>query len=102
MYTEAEWLQMIVPRNAEEAKTWSIKSLKMLELSNGVCWKADLYQNGKPVGSVENYGRGGSNFYYFSDKEVEKSFENFVKDNYSDNDLDNFVEYLITILESKK
>lgn len=49
---------------------WHIKTTKIMEHSRGIYWIANLYCDGKLVGSVEQFGRGGADEVQIADKNV--------------------------------
>ena len=44
-----------------------------------LCFNASIYLNGKKVGTVENSGHGGCNFYHFDDRDIEQKFYDYCK-----------------------
>ena len=46
---------------------YTVKNVKTLETSDGVAFTATVYRDGKRIGTAENSGTGGPNFYWFDD-----------------------------------
>jgi hypothetical protein len=44
-----------------------------------LCFSATLYVDGKKVATVKNEGHGGSNFYYWDDRELEGKVHDWAK-----------------------
>jgi hypothetical protein len=57
-----------------EQTTFALTSLKTLATSRGEAWTASITLNGKKVGTVEQRGVGGSNFYHFTKPEDREAF----------------------------
>lgn len=53
---------------------FALTGLKTLPTSRGEAWTANITLNGKKVGTVEQRGVGGSNFYHFTKPEHREAF----------------------------
>jgi hypothetical protein len=85
-------------------------TLKRLQIHNRLseetlCFTADILVDGKMIGSVENRGQGGCNFYHWTDKEAGDKLEKYAKEKYTEfnfEQLDSLLSDIIANMESEK
>lgn len=58
---------------------YALKAIKEMRTSDGVAFTATLTLDGKPLGTVENTGRGGCNLYRLSTHAEHQAFLAFTK-----------------------
>ena len=58
-----------------------LKNVKVCEWASKetTCFTASIYIDGKRVGTVENNGRGGCNYYDFKDRKIEQEFYEYCR-----------------------
>ena len=63
---------------------YSFTGYKEIDTYNGVAWSAVVKHKGKKVGTVENHGRGGADFFHFDSRAHAVAFETEAKARYGD------------------
>ena len=67
--------------NQEDNMKVELKNIKVSERMSEetICFTANIYIDGKKVGSAENNGCGGATTHWIADKDLNQRFENYVR-----------------------
>lgn len=100
-YTDAQWKALITPAIPSP---YTLKTLNMMEMSNGVAWVGHIMQGEQKIGDVEDRGDGGGTWVRFSDRAADAAYQNFLKRAYPNEQSlysasESLVAYLVEVEE---
>ena len=98
--TANAFLDDIQPTTKGFKSNFRVKVKEQMETHSGVSWIADIYREGRKIGSAENRGDGGANYYYFDRREDRDDWETEATVAYENSDYEGDEDILFTYLDA--
>ena len=104
--TDSVFVENFTPTTKGFVSSFRVRVKEHMETHDGISWIADIYRLGRKVGTAENKGDGGANYYYFDRREDRSDWEDEAEVAYANSmnegDEDTLFMYLDSLSDNPK